>query len=334
MINKYLEKIANNPKKDNNSNTVAQGVIGLGAISQSRQRLLGYHTIFHGTDKATASTIKEHGFDPKHGGSGAAKIHGSGRFVANSSGKVHVTKNPIIAGFFANYKSKAGGKPSIVKARVSHKMWNKMEVDPDMHSSKANAATTKHKIGPQFVSGGSTSKGASGFMKLHHLKNYYSTRSGAARGLRGLGLLAGGVGLSTSAAKTVSSKYSHEKTSSYLKTLAGSNVAASVAYERKAGKLIRKIHTRLNKISGPVSDAALKTEGKVRAAINKSSRNTTMELGNTIRAHSHLGGIAGAAVGAYHADEGNKTINAVKGGIFGTIAGRMNGVGIGSFRAR
>lgn len=334
MINKYLEKIASKSSKENTDNTYAQAVIGAGAISQSRQRLLGYHTLFHGTDKATASIIKNQGFDPKHGGSGSAKIHGGSKFAINSKDKIHVTKNPIVAAFFANYKSKAGGKPSIVKARVSHKMWNNMERDPDMNSSKAMAATTKHKIGPQFVAGGSTSKGASGFLKLHHLKNYYSTRSGAARGLRGLGLLAGGLGLSTSAIKTVKNRPSLEKEASSLKTLLGSNIATSRAYERKAGKLIRKIHNKFNNTSGPISEKSIKTGDKVIASLNKAHVNTHTEKGNTIRAHGSLGGILGAGLAAYHADEGHKTISAVKGGLLGTVTGRMGGAGLASFRSR
>lgn len=211
-MNKYLEKIASNQINRDDISTgksVVVGGVGAAVAKESGQRLLGYHTVYHGTDRATAKIIKQKGFDPKHGGSGAAKVHGSERFARNSAGKVHVTKNPIVASFFANYKSKAGGSPHIVKARVSDKMWNNMERDPDMNGSKETAATSKHKIGSQFVAGGKDSKGAAAFLKARHLKNYYSTGAGLRRAGTGAAMLAGGVGALSIAAKNLRKKYGY-----------------------------------------------------------------------------------------------------------------------------
>lgn len=202
-MNKYLEKIAKAASESEDSGTkkpglagrVAEGALGARLAMEAPQKLMGYHTVYHGTSKANADSIRKTGLDPKHGGgpTGAgAGINHSG-FLETSKGKVHVTKGPITAAMFSGFSSAATKtRPSIVKARISDKMWDKFKLDPDAGAYKRQAATTTKKIGSNFISGGEGSKGRSMFLTKERLGDYYGSKAGKVRALKGVGLLAGG----------------------------------------------------------------------------------------------------------------------------------------------
>lgn len=211
-MNKYLEKIASSLNSSDKKSIAAEGLAGAAIASGSSQRMLGYHTVYHGTTKKNADLIRQHGFDPSKGGGpgGASAVHPSNfsrdKFTKRSQGKVHVTKKIGVAGMFAGFQSaKRQEMPGFVKARVSDKMWKTFKADPDMAgpkgSSKEIAATTKHKIMSKLVAGGKGSKGPLAFMNKRHLVQYYADTHNKVRGLKGLGMLATGGSLIAHAAK-------------------------------------------------------------------------------------------------------------------------------------
>ena len=166
-------------------------------------RVLGYHTIQHGTSHAAAAKIKRRGFDPKRGGSGAG-THAAGNasrskmFKEQSAGKVHVTKDPLTSRLFAgatqskrapSLKDIAKGK--VVKARVTHQHYKTMKKDPHMgNGPRWAAATTHHKIPAHAIIGGKGDRGIKGVVNKNTLRTYYASSGGKARAARGLALAA------------------------------------------------------------------------------------------------------------------------------------------------
>jgi hypothetical protein len=205
-MNKYLEKIAKTLTENDDSGKInhkLEAGLGATAIISAPKRLLGYHTIYHGTSAENAKSIRENGFDPNRGGSGAAKLHGSERYIRESSNKIHVTKKLSNAVMFAGYNSMKSGKaPGIVAARVSDKTWQNMKADPDMGNLKYGAATTKHKIDSKYIVGGKDGVGISGMLNKRRLGNYYRSAEGKSRALRGVALATAGAGLIMHAANS------------------------------------------------------------------------------------------------------------------------------------
>lgn len=238
-----MEKIASKQKSKTSpvKETFAAGV-GASLVTKAPEKLLGYHTVYHGTSNKNAEKIKEHGFDPSHGGTRSAKLRE--RYVENSKGKMHFTKNRASAAGYAGdiglhlraaarknpeapdidsaiakgYKDYLfRGKGKIVKARIPHKMWQKMDFDFDSYSGaehlakdrysaaaeslKEKASTYNKKIGSQFVAGGKGSKGIGNFLHRNHLRGYYGSASGKKRALVGLAQLTTGTGAIGLAAK-------------------------------------------------------------------------------------------------------------------------------------
>lgn len=201
-MNKYLEKIAAAASDDKYGNMALEGAVGAGLAKGAPQRLLGYHTVYHGTSKTNAEAIRKEGFKTKYGGgeNGASQAHPSKTskevFSERSKGKIHVSKNPFVAGQFAGFQAaRRSTQPGMVKARVSDKMWKSFQRDDDVagkFGSKDTAATTTHNIGSQFVAGGKNSKGAFAFLKKRHLEGYYGSASGRARAGKGAAMLVGG----------------------------------------------------------------------------------------------------------------------------------------------
>jgi hypothetical protein len=113
-MNKYLEKIAKNTEKNKNLKAGLEVGAGGYALSQSADKVLGYHNLHHGTSKSNAENIMKEGFKPSAGGSGAAKHSGSSEFVDQSKGKVHFTKDKHTARFFAGYTEHAEANPTPV----------------------------------------------------------------------------------------------------------------------------------------------------------------------------------------------------------------------------
>lgn len=234
-MNKYLEKIAEEVKKNEKPGVIRTGAeagIGYHLGKKLPSHLLGYHTVYHGTAKEHGEKIRKEGFDPKRGGTGAASHHGADNFVENSKGKVHVTKSRIQSRMFAGFtqhgvdnpgkvtgdvhtdmmdkitrRTKAtqqgmkniftGQHGDVIKARISDHAWNKdFTPDPDMGNVKDRAATTEKHIGV-----GSIDKKRSAFATKKNLKNYYGSASGRLRALKGVGYGVAGAGLIAHAIK-------------------------------------------------------------------------------------------------------------------------------------
>ena len=171
--------------------------------SSSKSRILGYHNVQHGTSSANAKKIKADGaLKPSSGGTGGASDNSPGisegqkkRFKDQSSGKVHVTKNPVISHFFKNQAEggKKGGK--VVKGKMSHNQWRNAKVDKDLagpSGSKNLGATTKHRV---------KTDNSQKFATKKNMNRYLSSSSGRKRfagGLARAALAMGSAGYGTS----------------------------------------------------------------------------------------------------------------------------------------
>lgn len=182
---------------------IGQTALGAKILSHAPKRLLGYHTVYHGTSKETANTIRKEGLDPSKGGTGAAKAHQS--FADVSKGKVHVTKSPLYARAYSSGvarnafekvtgSGKGGsvfkdvGKGSVLKARISDEKWKGFAHDIDGGPTKRFAATTTSRIDSSSIVGGAGNMGRREFLNKPHLSKYYGTASGKNRALRGVAL--------------------------------------------------------------------------------------------------------------------------------------------------
>ena len=171
------------------------GTAGAGALLYAnRDRLLGYHKVFHGTSGAAAESIINEGLDPNWGGKGgAAEIADRGDFVEQSKGKVHFSKLRRVARGYADTVDPDSGV--LLKAYIPHRQWDNAEVDSDAswgaNSNKNVAATTSDKITVQNLKAK-----ASDYLNLDNLSDYYSTESGRDRAIAGIGIsVAGGTAL-------------------------------------------------------------------------------------------------------------------------------------------
>lgn len=200
-------------KDTKNGITGAVGAVVL--APHATRRLLGYHVVSHGTSNENAAAVKKHGFDPKKGGTGAG-THAAGsaeraaKFQKESKGKIHVTKNPIIARMFAGMTHNRTPKANplsmsgtVVKARVSHAHWEGMKKDRHIRGSKFDAATTHHKIPASQVIGSEHDKGIKAVVNRNTLRKYYKDSANHGRIARGLILGAGVVGGLADAAKAI-----------------------------------------------------------------------------------------------------------------------------------
>lgn len=229
-MNRYLEKIAQTESKKKSTVKDAASV-GAGAylLNKAPQRLLGYHTVYHGTTNENAAAIRKKGFDPSKGGSGASTLNS--RYTAESRGKIHVTKTKLSARMYAGdlggkiraektknptnprilrttgsaIKDSFMGKGSVVKARLTHNQWEKMNIDRDSSGNAPNnpfmnermkerAATSNNRIHKRFVTGAGNG-GAAQFATRNNLRKYLGHRAGRIRALGGLGQLAAGSAL-------------------------------------------------------------------------------------------------------------------------------------------
>lgn len=238
MSNKYLEKIAETSpdNKRSKTNTVLRtAVAGIGlnearkSLSEIPGKMLGYHTIYHGTSRESASKIKETGFDPSKGGTAGSK-YGFANHAENSRGYTHFSKDkgqPRTFAHIAETKkmidptSKEGLKATIkaslgfgggevLKTKVPHSVYEKAEVDldslnpfqPALHPEKQKALAFK--IKDRIPHGVSSSK----FLNKEHLRSYYSN-GGKARALssvKNLGVAGVGIGAAYLAAKPLLNK--------------------------------------------------------------------------------------------------------------------------------
>ena len=221
MKNRYLEKIS----QEQDEAGVSYKALGAGALAgkASVPRLLGYHKVYHGTSSETAKKILKEGFDPSKGGSGAAKGHS--RYESQSAGKIHVTKNPLIARMFAAFTDRGAPltdgsqmqkaivdslklRGGVVSARIPQSYWEGMKPDPDMGGVKPAAATFHHKIEPKYVDRAVGVKNILPHLSPKHLSKYYKNHAG--RALTGLGLAAGGSALIASQVPKIKAKINND----------------------------------------------------------------------------------------------------------------------------
>ena len=229
---------------DTKRSNVGIGLEGLGGVALVRNTpsmTLGYHNLYHGTSSRIADKIKEVGFDPKYGGTGAAKHHGSSHFKENSSGKIHFTKSKATANMFAGFTQSGEDNPfaksnevhfregirnmffpkkgKVLKARVDHGFWERMDADPDMGNRKNSAATTREKVPTTNIVGGKNDRGIRQFLSKDNLKKYWSSKSGLKRGLTGVGLGLTGTALLAHSAKGARDNYNISKSTANNKYL-------------------------------------------------------------------------------------------------------------------
>lgn len=231
-MNPFLEKMASQEeyKKSAPVKETIGAYLGYKGVRAAPSKILGYHTVYHGTTKENAANIKRKGFDPSRGGTGAATV--SERFVENSKNKVHFTKSKLQAGAYAGgiadhiknlpfggsigsayknaHKDYRAGKGEVLKAKIPHSMWEKMEIDRDSSGAvpdeafmkshienhlKNRAATYDKKVNPSFVEGGRNYAGRKRFASMKNLKSYLGTSSGRNRALTGVAQAVGGAAL-------------------------------------------------------------------------------------------------------------------------------------------
>lgn len=252
MSNPYLEKIASKNESSGRGPTgeVVEGLVGAYTASHAPSRLLGYHTVYHGTPSAKAAkNIKQNGLRRSYGGTAGSKV-GAGSvqdtFVNEAKKHVYVTKDPLIAATFAGdsakhinthgiYSGEAAhaalkqyvtGEGKVLKARIPHNVWEKrFEMDPDSfdfntrfstpkETLKRSAARSKKDIPSHLFAGGKGSRGPLTFLKANHLRKYYASAGGRARGGKGAALGLAGTALMGHAAL---SNYSRNGVLSNLK---------------------------------------------------------------------------------------------------------------------
>lgn len=205
MTNKYLEKIAETSvfaeaeqAKNRLKNTAAGAGIVLGAANliSVPGEILGYHNVYHGTNEKHLETINKTGLNPDHGGKvGGSSVFEDNRFSSMkgvgktlsyenfSKGKVHVTKEYLVAKGYASNASQSlesKYKPVVVSAKVSHRHWEQMRPDPLSFGGKDTAATTKHTVRPSAMEGKQGFNTRS-FATEKNLNRYLSQVSGRKR---------------------------------------------------------------------------------------------------------------------------------------------------------
>lgn len=218
-MNPYLVKIASKRKYSPAAETVAAGA-GAAVISTSPSRMLGYHTVYHGTSSTAAEGIRKNGFLPGLGGTGAATVNP--RYTENSKGKVHFTKTKLSARMYSGDPASAlkkvhtgeyskgealskilkdsFTKGKVVKSKIPHSMWRRMDVDADSSRGapdhpvvqelmKERASTYSKRVSPTFVEGSSSYGGRSMYATKKNLKRYLSSASGMSRAAGGVARL-------------------------------------------------------------------------------------------------------------------------------------------------
>lgn len=207
---------------DKNTRDGVAGAVGATVLApHAARRLLGYHVVRHGTSNENATNIKQQGFDPKKGGTGAG-LHAAGsakraaKFQAESRGKIHVTKNPLVARAFAGMTNERTANPrvgtlatsgTVLKARISHAHWENMQADKHIRVGKKNfkwmGSTTIHRIPAAQVIGGAHDKGLKAVVNRNTLRQYYKNSTNHGRIARGVVLASGVAGGLAEAAKAI-----------------------------------------------------------------------------------------------------------------------------------
>lgn len=74
-----------------------KGLLAKKLLDKSLEQTLGAKRFYHGTSNESAKSILREGLDPNRGGNpkGTASIHGSPKFIRDSTGKVHIATNTL-----------------------------------------------------------------------------------------------------------------------------------------------------------------------------------------------------------------------------------------------
>lgn len=162
---------------------IGAAALALGGAAGAPSRLLGYHTVYHGT-KVPHDKIRKEGLLPAFGGTGASGSTNNGVYAnlykKRSTGRIHVTKSPFFARMYGNP----------VKAKLSDAQWRSFKEDITHNMGKDHASTTHHRIPAHQIKGGEGYRGIKGVVTKNTLRKYYTSKAGAKRALSGLGMAA------------------------------------------------------------------------------------------------------------------------------------------------
>lgn len=159
--------------------------LAIGGAAGAPSRLLGYHTVYHGT-KVPHGKIHKEGLKPSYGGTGGSSPEingGHDTYMNRSKGRIHVTKKPFFASMYGER----------IKAHLSDAQWRSFKEDVTHRMGKDFAATTHHQIPPRQIKGSPEYKGIRGVVTKNTLRKYYSSKEGVKRGLSGLGMAAASI---------------------------------------------------------------------------------------------------------------------------------------------
>ena len=204
---------------------------GVTAVDKGTQLLSGQERLYHGTSKQNWEKIKDEGLRADRGGKGGASAAvGREDFVANSTGKVHVTKDTSAADMFARYSSGEGHKKAItnaifgpgsgkrVKMYMNYGKYDKnFEIDADCSGPFASgdfirdrAAKGSVNVNPDEIVGSSASIGAKAKRVAGYFPKYI--KEYPRRAAIGAGVLASGAYMLGRAGESIHDKIT--KTSS------------------------------------------------------------------------------------------------------------------------
>lgn len=209
MGNRYLEEMFPEPETASNKERGSYEVLGgayVGSKTKVLESTLGYDTLYHGTTKDNAASIKMHGFDPRKGGTNNAAV--LDMYNTLSKNKNHFTKSLYTANLYAGGMDRHGFDFSsiakerrengeVLKVRVPSRTYKHFQEDhtASFGDGKDSASTTGRYISSKHVSGGKDSKGILEFINKKHLGSYYHSNENKVRALKGLGLATAGAAL-------------------------------------------------------------------------------------------------------------------------------------------
>lgn len=197
-------------KEDEAAHVKATAAAALSAHNASKapSRILGYHTVHHGTaSNANANNIREKGLKKSKGGMGvsanddAHRTAGTSGHVARSKGNVYFTKNREQAYHYTKNGFGFGNGKGVITARISDDHYHnksksdsltkKLRRDAGVHSlertHKAAAAKSSKSISPSQIEGSSKYKGRKQFATAKNMKKYLGTGHGKIRFAAGVG---------------------------------------------------------------------------------------------------------------------------------------------------
>ena len=224
LLASFLEKLAERDTAANTANTErAENILaggaaaGLGgvAIANSKKHILGYSTVYHGTNSAAAKeNILQKGIRKSFAGTNVAANDMRAGAVAKEhiDGRIFTTTiKPYAERYTAEGFLNMPNKNNIVKAHVPYRGANRLPKDQifvdmadDVNKSPIDrllATATqkltkvyKHSIPSRFIEGSENYKGKAQFANINNLKRYLNQEGGKLRFGKGLATAALGIG--------------------------------------------------------------------------------------------------------------------------------------------